>query len=77
VHTFDIDDGAASVACAGGQMGVAMPSIELGSAVKDRYDEAQIEANARRCPLSGLSYRKRHGRSPGYPHDRGRCPADG
>jgi cytosine deaminase len=41
-------------------MGSAMASIELASAVKDRYGELAIEANARRCLLSGLRHGVRH-----------------
>lgn len=60
VYTLDLLGVAAVNAYAGGQMGSAMTSIELASAVKDSYDEATIETNARRCLLSGLRHGLRH-----------------
>jgi cytosine deaminase len=60
VYTLDLLGDAAVTAYTGGQMGGAMASIELASMVKDSYDEAAVEANARRCLLSGLRHGVRH-----------------
>jgi cytosine deaminase len=60
VYTLDVLGDSAVTAYAGEQMGGAMASIELASSVKDTYDEAVIEANARRCLLSGLRHGLRH-----------------
>ncbi len=60
VYTLDLLGDAAVTAYTGEQMGGSMASIELASAVKDSYDEATIEAKARRCLLSGLRHGLRH-----------------
>ena len=60
VYTLDVLGDAAVQAYTGGSMGAAMVSIELASAVKDSYDEQTVEANARRCLLSGVRYGVRH-----------------
>jgi cytosine deaminase len=60
VYTLDVLGDTAVTAYTGEQMGGAMASIELASVVKDSYDEAAIEANARRCLLSGLRHGLRH-----------------
>jgi cytosine deaminase len=60
VYTLDLIGDAAVGAYTDGTMGGAMASIELASAVKDSYDEAGIEANARRCLVSGLRHGVRH-----------------
>ncbi len=60
VYTLDLLGDATVTAYTGEQMGGSMTSIELASAVKDSYDEATIEAKARRCLLSGLRHGLRH-----------------
>jgi cytosine/creatinine deaminase len=60
VYTLDIVGEAAVAAYTDGSMGSAMASIEIASAVKDSYDETTIEANARRCLLSGVRFGVRH-----------------
>lgn len=60
VYTLDLLGDKAVTAYTGEQMGGAMASIELASMVKDSYDEAAVEANARRCLLSGLRHGVRH-----------------
>jgi cytosine/creatinine deaminase len=60
VATLDVLGDAAVEAYSSGTMGGAMSSIELASAVKDSYDETRIEANARRCLLSGVQHGVRH-----------------
>jgi len=60
VYTLDLIGDAAVTAYTGEQMGGSMASSELASAVKDSYDEATIEAKARRCLLSGLRHGLRH-----------------
>lgn len=60
VYTLDVIGDAAVTAYTSGQMGAAMASIELAAQVKQGYDEATIEAKARRCLLSGLRHGVRH-----------------
>ncbi|MGO8874605.1 MAG: amidohydrolase family protein [Acidimicrobiales bacterium] len=60
VYTLDVLGDSTVTAYSGGQMGSAMASIEMASVVKDRYGELAIEANARRCLLSGLRHGVRH-----------------
>lgn len=59
-YTLDVLGESALSAYTGERMGAAMASIELASTVKDSYDEATIEANARRCLLSGVRHGLRH-----------------
>ena len=60
VYTLDLLGDRAVEAYTSGSMGGAMSSIEMASAVKRSYDESTIEANARRCVLSGLQHGVRH-----------------
>lgn len=60
VYTLDRVGDAALAAYTGGAMGAAMTSIELASAVKDQYDEAWIEPNARRAVLEAVRHGVRH-----------------
>jgi cytosine/creatinine deaminase len=60
VYTLDLVGDAAVEAYTAGTMGSAMSSIELASAVKQSYEEATVEANARRCLMSGLQHGVRH-----------------
>lgn len=60
VYTLDVIGDAAVTAYTSGQMGAAMAAIELAAQVKQGYDEAAIEARARRCLLSGLRHGVRH-----------------
>jgi cytosine/adenosine deaminase-related metal-dependent hydrolase len=60
VYTIDRVSEAAVTAYTGGVMDAAMTSIELASAVKDEYDEAWIEPNARRVLLDAVRYGTRH-----------------
>lgn len=60
VYTLDRIGDAALTAYTSGDMGSAMRSIELASAVKEHYDRAWIEPNARRAILEGARYGVRH-----------------
>lgn len=60
VYTLDRAGEAALDAYTGGSMGAAMTSIELASAVKERYDESWIEPNARRAVLEAVRHGVRH-----------------
>ncbi len=60
VHTLDRIGDAALTAYTAGDMGSALRSIELASAVKADYDRSWIEANARRAVLEAVRYGVRH-----------------
>ena len=60
VYTLDALGDATVAAYADAQMGGAMESIEMASALKDDHDEKTIEANARRCLREGLRHGLRH-----------------
>lgn len=60
VHTLDRIGDAAITAYTAGDMGSALHSIELASAVKAGYDRAWIEPNARRAVLEAVRYGVRH-----------------
>lgn len=60
VHTLDRIGDAALTAYTAGDMGSALHSIELASAVKAGYDRAWIEPNARRAVLEAVRYGVRH-----------------
>jgi len=60
VYTLDLLGESAVEAYTSATMGGAMASIELASAVKRSYDEVSIEANARRCLMSGVQHGVRH-----------------
>ena len=60
VYTLDRIGDAALTAYTSGDMGSAMRSIELASAVKDGYDRTWIEPNARRAVLEAVRYGVRH-----------------
>jgi cytosine/creatinine deaminase len=60
VHTLDRIGDAALTAYTSGEMGSALHSIRLASAVKADYDRTWIEANARRAVLQAVRYGVRH-----------------
>ena len=60
VHTLDRVGDAALLAYTGGQMGGALESIELASAVKDDYDSASVLANARASLFDAVRFGVRH-----------------
>lgn len=60
VYTLDRVGDAALTAYTSGDMGSALTSIELASAVKDDYDRAWIEPNARQAMLEAVRYGVRH-----------------
>lgn len=60
VHTLDRIGDAALTAYTSGDMGSALHSIELASAVKADYDRSWIEPNARRAVLQAVRYGVRH-----------------
>ena len=60
VHTLDRIGDAALTAYTSGDMGSALHSIELASAVKADYDRGWIEPNARRAVLEAVRYGVRH-----------------
>jgi cytosine/creatinine deaminase len=60
VYTLDRIGDAALTAYTSGEMGSALHSIELASAVKDDYDRSWIEPNARRAMLEAVRYGVRH-----------------
>jgi cytosine deaminase len=60
VYTLDRIGDAALTAYTSGEMGSALHSIELASAVKDEYDRAWIAPNARRAVLEAVKYGVRH-----------------
>ncbi|MFC6344243.1 cytosine deaminase, partial [Nocardioides hankookensis] len=60
VHTLDRIGDAALTAYTSGDMGSALTSIELASAVKAGYDRSWIEPNARRAVLQAVRYGVRH-----------------
>ncbi len=60
VHTLDRIGDAALTAYTSGDMGSAMTSIELASAVKAGYDRSWIEPNARTAVLEAVRYGVRH-----------------
>ncbi|WP_343906074.1 amidohydrolase family protein [Nocardioides aquiterrae] len=60
VHTLDRIGDAALTAYTAGDMGSALHSIELASAVKAGYDRAWIEPNARHAVLQAIGYGVRH-----------------
>jgi cytosine deaminase len=60
VHTLDRAGDAALTAYTAGDMGSALRSIELASAVKADYDRAWIEPNAREAVLQAVRYGVRH-----------------
>jgi cytosine deaminase len=60
VYTLDRIGDAALTAYTSGEMGSALHSIELASAVKDEYDRTWIEPNARRAVLEAVRYGVRH-----------------
>ena len=60
VHTLDRIGDAALTAYTSGDMGSALHSIELASAVKADYDRSWIEPNARRAVLEAVRYGVRH-----------------
>jgi cytosine deaminase len=60
VHTLDRIGDAALTAYTAGDMGSALHSIELASAVKADYDRGWIESNARRAVLEAVRYGVRH-----------------
>ncbi len=60
MHTLDRIGDAALTAYTAGDMGSALTSIELASAVKADYDRAWIEPNARRAVLEAVRHGVRH-----------------
>jgi cytosine deaminase len=60
VYTLDRIGDAALTAYTSGDMGSALHSIELASAVKADYDRSWIEPNARRAVLEAVRYGVRH-----------------
>jgi cytosine deaminase len=60
VYTLDRIGDAALMAYTSGDMGSALHSIELASAVKTDYDRAWIEPNARQAVLEAVRYGVRH-----------------
>ena len=60
VYTLDRIGDAALTAYTSGDMGSALHSIELASAVKEQYDRSWIEPNARRAIMRGAMYGVRH-----------------
>ena len=60
VHTLDRVGDAALMAYTAGDMGSALTSIELASAVKADYDRDWIEPNARRAVLEAVRHGVRH-----------------
>ena len=60
VHTLDRAGDAALTAYTAGDMGSALRSIELASAVKADYDRSWIGPNARRAVLEAVRYGVRH-----------------
>ncbi len=60
VHTLDRAGDDALTAYTAGDMGSALRSIELASAVKAEYDRAWIEPNARRAVEQAVRYGVRH-----------------
>ncbi|HEX6338786.1 MAG TPA: amidohydrolase family protein [Jiangellaceae bacterium] len=60
VYTLDRIGDDALAAYTGGSMGAAMTAIELAAAVKEQYDEAWIEPNARRAVLEAIRHGVRH-----------------
>jgi len=60
VYTLDRIGDAALTAYTSGEMGSALASIELASAVKDGYDRTWIEPHARRAVLQAVKYGVRH-----------------
>jgi cytosine/creatinine deaminase len=60
VYTLDRIGDAALTAYTSGDMGSALHSIELASAVKDDYDRSWIQRNARRAVLAALRNGVRH-----------------
>src|SRR6185436_6297376 len=60
VYTLDRIGDAALTAYTSGDMGSALHSIELASAVKDGYDRRWIEANARKAVLEAVRHGVRH-----------------
>ena len=60
VHTLDRAGDAALTAYTAGDMGSALRSIELASAVKADYDRSWIEPNARRAVLQAVRFGVRH-----------------
>ncbi len=60
VYTLDRIGDAALTAYTSGDMGSALHSIELASAVKDQYDRSWIATNARKAVLEAVKYGVRH-----------------
>jgi len=60
VYTLDRIGDAALTAYTSGDMGSALHSIELASAVKDGYDRRWIESNARKAVLEAVRHGVRH-----------------
>jgi cytosine/creatinine deaminase len=60
VYTLDRIGDAALTAYTSGDMGSALRSIDLASAVKDDYDRSWIQRNARRAVLAALRHGVRH-----------------
>ena len=60
VYTLDRIGDAALTAYTSGDMGSALHSIELASAVKEQYDRSWIEPNARKAVLEAVRYGVRH-----------------
>lgn len=60
VHTLDRAGDAALTAYTSGQMGSALHSIELASAVKADYDRSWIEPNARAALMQAVQFGVRH-----------------
>ncbi|WP_243058061.1 amidohydrolase family protein [Nocardioides sp. SR21] len=60
VHTLDRIGDAALTAYTAGDMGSALHSIELASAVKADYDRSWIEPNARKAVLQAVRHGVRH-----------------
>ncbi|HEX3930141.1 MAG TPA: amidohydrolase family protein [Nocardioides sp.] len=60
VHTLDRAGDAALTAYTSGQMGSALHSIELASAVKADYDRSWIEPNARAALMQAVRFGVRH-----------------
>ncbi len=60
VYTLDRIGDAALTAYTSGDMGSALHSIELASAVKEQYDRSWIEPNARRALMRGAMHGVRH-----------------
>ena len=63
VHTLDRIGDAALTAYTSGDMGSALHSIELASAVKADYDRSWIAPNARRAVLEAVRYGVQIGRA--------------